>query len=93
MPEVSLEEVQDLLRSRIAAVLAVDEPVDLDARLHEDLHADSLDLVELVEGVERRLASRGVQVSLADDELLAVRTVREAAERIHAAAAPGRDGA
>lgn len=86
---ITLAEVQELLVERVAAVLGLDDAVDLDARFDEDLHADSLDLVEVIEAVERRLAARGAAVALDDEQLLSMKTVREAADRIHAAAAPG----
>lgn len=80
---VSADEVTELLRSRLAAVLATDaERIDSTARFDEDLQADSLDLVEVVEGVERDLASRGLEVAIPDDELASLATVAEAAERI-----------
>jgi acyl carrier protein len=80
---VSADEVTELLRSRLAAVLATDaERIDSTARFDEDLQADSLDLVEVVEGVERDLASRGLEVASPDDELASLATVAEAAERI-----------
>ncbi len=83
---VALEEVEQLLLERVQAVLALDEPASLDARFIEDLHADSLDVVEVVESVERLLAERGVTVDLAVEELMGLQTVRDAAERIHGAA-------
>lgn len=89
-------EVMELLISRIARVMAVDPTsVSGESRFDDDLHADSLDLVEVVEGVERDLAERGQQAALSDEELLGLRTVAEAAERIAAsttAIGKGEDG-
>lgn len=77
------DDVLGLLVPRIVRVLAIDPGrVSADARFDEDLHADSLDLVEVVEGVERDLQERGERAELTDEELLALRTVGEAAERI-----------
>lgn len=78
------EEVLALLSERVATVLGVDAPVTADTRFDEDLHADSLDLVEVVESVERALRDRGFELSVDDDELLAASTVGEAAQRIAA---------
>lgn len=89
-PPVSLEHVQRLLVVTVGTVLALDVEVELDARFDEDLHADSLDLLEVVENVERALAAEGVEVSLPDAALAGLRTVGEAAQRIHASAAPAR---
>lgn len=80
---VTLAEVHDALTARIRSVMALDGEIPSDARFDEDLHADSLDLVEVIEGVERDLSARRVTVTLGDDELLALRTVGEAARRIH----------
>jgi acyl carrier protein len=85
---LTLEEVRRALTERIASVLALQADVPLDARFDEDLHADSLDLVEVVEGVERDLAARGFTVALDDEQLLGLRTVRDAAEQIHASTTP-----
>ncbi len=80
----------ELLVARIAAVFAVDRAgLSGDTRFDEDLHGDSLDLVEVVEGVERDLAQRGVRAALSDDELLGLRTVGHAAERIAASTTVG----
>ena len=79
-------EVRRLLVEQVAAVLGVDPArIDGATRFDDDLHADSLDLVEIVENVERRLRARGVPVTLADTELSTLGTVREAARRIAAA--------
>ena len=72
-------------RVRVVLDLPADR-VSASSRFDEDLHADSLDLVEVVESVERTLAREGMQVALADDELLTLATVGDAAERLAAAA-------
>jgi acyl carrier protein len=78
------DEVLELLVRRLRTVLALDEDVPADARFDEDLHADSLDLVEVVEGVERDLRGCGIAVHLPDDALVRLRTVGEAAAVIAA---------
>ena len=81
--ELSADEVLQIVSERVSAVLGLDgTDVGAATRFDEDLHADSLDLVEVVESVERVLQQRGFAVSVPDDELLAVQTVGEAAERI-----------
>jgi acyl carrier protein len=86
---LELGELTDLLIARIRVVMALDEEVDAQARFDEDLHADSLDLVEVIEGVERDLAGRGIEVSIADDELLNLQTIDDAARCILANASSG----
>lgn len=83
---VTREEVLELLVSKLAEVLDVEaSTVTAEARLEEDLYADSLDLVEVVEGVERRLRARGLSPRLPEGELLTLRTVGDAADRLLAA--------
>ena len=87
---VDRSEVVDLVLQRVRAVL--DLPADgvtAESRFDEDLHADSLDLVEVVESVERELSKRGVDISVPDDELLSMHTVGEAAQRIADVASQG----
>ena len=86
-------EVLELLQARLRAVLGDDVDTAPTARFDEDLHADSLDLVEVVEGVERALAERGLQVHLPDDELLGLQTVGEAADALAREARPAVPGA
>lgn len=78
-------EVLGLLIARTARVMGVDAAtVSSASRFDEDLHADSLDLVEVMEGMDRDLRARGQQVGLSDAQLLGLRTVGEAAEGIAA---------
>lgn len=51
-------------------------------RFDEDLRADSLDLVEVLEGVETELGRRGVAVSLADAELADLPTVGDVVDAL-----------
>jgi acyl carrier protein len=83
------QEVLDLMVERIRAVMALPGaglPRGAratgwrDVRFDEDLHADSLDLVEVVEGVERELRHRGHEVSVADADLAYVRAVGDAVD-------------
>lgn len=90
------DEVLRVLVGRVREVMAVDA-ADLglapDAplgawralRFDEDLHADSLDLVEVVEGVERDLRRRGVAVTLPDDQVAGLSTLGGAVDRLLAA--------
>lgn len=89
--ELTREDVAGLLVARIGEVLAL-APASIgeSARFEEDLAADSLDLIEVVEAIERDLRHRGFAVSLPDDELTSLRTVADAVDRLHAhVAGPG----
>lgn len=84
----SADQVLGLLVTRFATVMGVPaEQITAETRFDEDLHADSLDLVEVVEGVERDLREGGDPAALGDDELLGLQTVGEAAAAIAASTA------
>ncbi|HLG00993.1 MAG TPA: acyl carrier protein [Acidimicrobiia bacterium] len=69
-------DVLEALRDAAVEVLMVDGAlVTLDARFHEDLEADSLDLVELVMALEERF-----DVSIPEKELEGIATVKGAVE-------------
>jgi len=81
------EQVLDVMVERLREVMGTEsaDPPGGDRRalrFDEDLHADSLDLVEIIEGVERTLAARGHPVSIPDAELVALQSVGEAVDRI-----------
>lgn len=92
MRDVSItrQEVEALLVARLADVLGIDPSrIRPEARLAADLHADSLDLIEVIEAVERGLRARGVDARLPEERLLALRTVGDAVEQLHAAFGAG----
>ncbi len=77
-----------MVAERVAAVLGVDPlVVTADARFDEDLHADSLDLVEVMAGLEQDLRDRGIDIAISEAELVTLRTVGDAAQRLSARAA------
>ena len=79
-----------LLTEKLTVILGLDDAdVTSETRFDEDLHADSLDLVEVVEGVEKALREQGYQVAVDDDALLAAQTVGEAADTIAAGLSDG----
>lgn len=81
---ISEQDVLALLVRRLREVMALQGDIAPDARFDEDLHADSLDLVEVIEGVERDLRALGMGITVPEDELLAVREVGEVARLIAA---------
>lgn len=83
---VTRADMLDMLVAKLGEVLDIDPSgIEETARFDEDLHADSLDLVEVIEGVEARLRSSGVDLRLPEDELAVLRTVGEAVDRLMAA--------
>jgi acyl carrier protein len=71
-------ELQDKVCSILADQLAVDrDKVTADARVSEDLDADSLDLVEAVLALEEEFG-----VSIPEDEMEGVKTVGQAVDLV-----------
>ncbi|MFZ4585713.1 MAG: acyl carrier protein [Acidimicrobiia bacterium] len=71
-------EAVDAIREVAVEVLGVDaDKVNADARFKEDLEADSLDLVELVMGLEERF-----DISVPEEDLDGVATVGQAADLV-----------
>ncbi len=77
------DEVLRLVRERLAEILEIDEDgITLDARFADDLGADSLALIELVEALEEELGERTVGFSVDDEDLAELHTVREAVDYV-----------
>jgi acyl carrier protein len=78
------QEVFELVRDRLADILEL-EP----ASIHEgqsfadDLEADSLALIELVEALEEELADRTVGFRIEDEDLQDLKTVRDAVDYVY----------
>ena len=79
---VTADEVLDLVRQACATVLELDPAsVERETRFVDDLHADSLALVEIVEIVEEALAPRVAPgFHIEDEDLDGLRTVGEAVD-------------
>ena len=74
------DEILALIRERLAVILEIDEArITRDARFADDLEADSLALIELVEELEEELGERTVGFRVDDEDLADLHTVREAA--------------
>ncbi len=77
------DEVLALIRERLAEILEIDEArITRDARFADDLDADSLALIELVEVLEAELGERTVGFSVDDEDLAELRTVGEATDYV-----------
>ena len=72
------DEVLELIRSHLAEELEVDPSrIQDDTRFKEDLEADSLDLVALVQELEDRYAVR-----IPDEDAVQIKTVGQAADYV-----------
>jgi len=78
---IGADEVERIVRDQLVEILGVDpDSIGPDTRLREDLDADDYALIDLVDAVEAELGDRTVGVSIADEDLVEMRTVRDAVE-------------
>ena len=79
------QQVLDLVRDLLADILEI-EPAAISesSSFAEDLDADSLALIELVEGLEEELGERSVGFRIDDEDLEELRTVRDAVDYVYA---------
>ena len=80
---VDRDQVFELIRDRLADILEID-PSDIaeGASFAEDLSADSLALIELVEALEEELRGRSGGFRIDDEDLEDLRTVRDAVDYV-----------
>lgn len=77
------DEVFRIIRERLADILEIDEDrITMEASFTEDLSADSLALIELVEALEQELEDRAEGFRIEDEDLTDLRTVRDAVEYV-----------
>jgi acyl carrier protein len=77
------QEVFELIRDRLADILEIDPGTIAEANsFSEDLAADSLALIELVEALEEELGERSVGFRIEDEDLEDLRTVRDAVDYV-----------
>ena len=77
------DDVLRIIRERLAEILEI-EPADINEgdSFQDDLDADSLALIELVEAIEEELSERTVGFRIEDDDLEDLKTVRDAADYV-----------
>jgi acyl carrier protein len=77
--------VLELVRSQLADILEIDPGVISESSSFvEDLNADSLALIELVEGLEKELSETVAGFRIDDEDLEDLRTVRDAVDYVTA---------
>ena len=80
---VPRDEVFRIIRERLADILEIDESrITLEASFADDLAADSLALIELVEALEAELEDRSSGFRIEDEDLAELRTVRDAVDYV-----------
>ncbi len=82
---MSRDEVLQLVRDRLAEILEIDAAqINEGDSFAEDLRADSLALIELVESLEDELGERSVGFRIEDEDLEDLVTVKDAVDYVHA---------
>ncbi len=77
------QQVFELIRDRLADILEIDtSEISEGASFADDLQADSLALIELVEALEEELADRTVGFRIDDEDLEDLKTVRDAVDYV-----------
>ncbi|MDH3301922.1 MAG: phosphopantetheine-binding protein [Acidimicrobiia bacterium] len=79
------DQIFELIRDRLADILEI-EPGQIREgdSFAEDLEADSLALIELVEALEEELGERTVGFRIEDEDLQDLRSVRDAVDYVDA---------
>ena len=74
----------ELIRDQLSEILEIDpSQVTESSSFADDLDADSLALIELVEALEEELSERTVGFRIDDEDLEELRTVRDAVDYVH----------
>ena len=77
------QEVLDLIRDRLSDILEIDpKGINEGDSFADDLEADSLALIELVEALEEELGERSVGFRIEDEDLEDLKTVRDAVDYV-----------
>lgn len=79
------QQILELVRELLADILEIEpSTISESSSFAEDLDADSLALIELVEGLEEELSERSVGFRIDDEDLEELRTVRDAVDYVDA---------
>jgi acyl carrier protein len=77
------DEIFRLVRERLSEILEIDEAtITRESNFAEDLGADSLALIELVEVLEEDIGERTVGFTVDDEDLAELRTVGDAVDYV-----------
>jgi acyl carrier protein len=81
---ISRQEIFEIVRDRLADILEV-EPSSISEgqSFVDDLEADSLALIELVEALEEELGERSVGFRIEDEDLQDLKSVRDAVDYVY----------
>ena len=77
------QQVFALIRDRLADILEIEPGAISEGQsFADDLDADSLALIELVEALEEELSERSVSFRIDDEDLADLKTVRDAVDYV-----------
>ena len=77
--------VFEIVRGNLADILEIEpSTISQGQSFVDDLDADSLALIELVEALEEELSERSVGFRIEDEDLADLKTVRDAVDYVHA---------
>ena len=77
------QQVFELIRDRLADILEIEPSAIAEgSSFSDDLDADSLALIELVEALEEELGERSVGFRIDDEDLEDLKTVRDAVDYV-----------
>ena len=80
---ISRDDVIALLRDQVGEIFEVDpDTVELTSDFRDDLGADELALIDLVEALEGELGERSVGLHIDDEDLAELRTVGDVVDYI-----------
>jgi len=80
---LSREEIFEIVRDRLSDILEIDPATISEGQSFvDDLEADSLALIELVESLEEELSDRTVGFRIDDEDLEDLKSVRDAVDYV-----------
>jgi acyl carrier protein len=84
------DEIFEIVRDRLADILEIEPSTITEGQSFvDDLDADSLALIELVEALEEQLGDRIDDFRIDDEDLEDLKTVRDAIDYVHERATAG----
>jgi len=84
-PPMTRDQIFELIRDRLADILEIEpDQIREGDSFADDLEADSLALIELVEALEEELGERTVGFRIDDEDLQDLKSVRDAVDYVDA---------
>ncbi len=81
--QLTRNDVFEIIRNHLADILEIDPSGIVEtSSFTDDLNADSLALIELVEAIEEEFSSQGNSFRIEDEDLEELRTVRDAVDYV-----------